>query len=532
MATHDDSGGENRKESAAVFCVNTQPTVVRSVDWLIRESKINPPPFHGKDRTQKDRERYKDRLKKDAKKRALDDVLDSGGIVTGRDKVRIPAGGGETPIYRPGRDRKGGQGKGGKPGQDKGDYIEVTFDEFLEWFFFDAIKLPNMLKKQFAKAMVKRWRRRGLSEVGPKVRLSKPYTERERKRRAAATLVTQPELFVAGFKDKCQEVFDAYIFYASASDQSRPIFPEPVYARMVNDVEMFLSRVETVGTLPPVQREDAGDYRKGKLAAVVAYLETHKDNGFAPYTCDEELSWRIEAFVLDTERAEEGIPDVFDVPFNNSDLRYHFMEERKEPEASAVAFMVKDRSGSTDGEPLRIMKAYFLINVIFLKMRYEDVKLVFISHDGQAYLWKSEQEFFNIGASGGTAVLPALKLVFDIAETGAKNEATGNFAGPFPLSTWNRYMFYGTDGDLFDDEKEVRLWWTKIVREAQFNYTGYLEVGTSWSGWSKDWRSGGLMLLGLPPDVKEFVGMAKANNMQEVGDAFVQILDKDRKKGA
>jgi hypothetical protein len=91
-------------------------------------------------------------------------------------------------------------------------------------------------------------------------------------------------------------------------------------------------------------------------------------------------------------------------------------------------------------------------------------------------------------------------------------------------------MFHATDGALFDGRTVIQDWWTKIIRTAKFNYCGYLEVGTSWFGGGGGWNLGGEALLGLPADVKQFLGMARANSLADVPDAFVQILTKDRVK--
>jgi hypothetical protein len=92
-------------------------------------------------------------------------------------------------------------------------------------------------------------------------------------------------------------------------------------------------------------------------------------------------------------------------------------------------------------------------------------------------------------------------------------------------------MFHATDGQLFDGDDAIRMWFTKIVR-APFNYVGYLECGTSWGGGRGGWEMAGEALLRLPADVKEHLGMARASSLKDVPDAFKLILDKDRQKGA
>jgi uncharacterized sporulation protein YeaH/YhbH (DUF444 family) len=144
-----------------------------------------------------------------------------------------------------------------------------------------------------------------------------------------------------------------------------------------------------------------------------------------------------------------------------------------------------------------------------------------------SYLWKNEEEFFKIGAGGGTVVDSSLKLIYEIAEKGAQCPQTKNSAGPFPKKVYNRFMFQGTDGDLFDGDAVIQGWWKKIVLEAEFNFCGYLETGTSWGGWGGRWHAGGQALLGLPPEAKERIGMARANKPDDVIKAFKDILTKN-----
>jgi len=298
-----------------------------------------------------------------------------------------------------------------------------------------------------------------------------------------------------------------------------------------HEVQDFLRSVENGNEADPLLDEDVDAFRKEVLDSIVAHLKEHGDTTVAPYTVHEGLQARIESYVFIKERDGEIIPSTLEVPFHKNDLRFNRIEEKDDPDSKAMVELILDRSGSMGGDPIIIAKAYFFICVLFLKTKYKEVAIVMISHDGQEYLWKTEEEFFKIGASGGTVAVPAWELAYNIAEFGAKSKTTGNSAGPYPAAAWNRYMFHATDGDLFDGDEAIREWFTKIVR-APFNYVGYLECGTSWGGGRGGWSMGGEALLGLPADVKAHVGMARANSLQDVPEAFKQILDKDRQKGA
>jgi uncharacterized sporulation protein YeaH/YhbH (DUF444 family) len=488
------------------------------------------PPSRGGDKTEKDRERYKERQKGKLKGK-MGDIIGDNPIITRPGKINVPVPPESEPIWRPGRDSSG-QGKGGKKaGQGAGDYVEMDFEEFLE-MFFESIGLPNMLKKMFAQTMVKTFKRRGLTNNGPKARMNKRATAVARLRRASALKNARPEDFVEDFAQKCQSVFEAYAFWAYSKSGATVVFPEPVMVLFDSEVEEFLTAVQNGNEANPLHPEDVADFRKSVLETIVAYLGENPEASVAPYSVHENLMERIESYVFNKERAGEVIPTTMEVPFHKSDFRFNRIEEKDDPDSKAMVELILDRSGSMGGDPIIIAKAYFFLCVLFLKTKYKEVAIVMISHDGQEYLWKTEEEFFKIGASGGTVAVPAWELAYNIAEFGAKSKTTGNSAGPFPASAWNRYMFHATDGDLFDGDEAIREWFSKIVR-APFNYVGYLECGTSWGGGrGGSWSLGGQALKGLPADVKAHVGMARASSLADIPEAFKQILDKDRQKGA
>ncbi len=523
------SSVQNQIRTAFVTDEAAQSIPVLAEHILADQSSISPPNDTG-DPTGPSRDRYRDRKKKKAKGK-IGDIISDNPIISGKPgKIRIPVDPDQEPIFRPGRDQNGqGGGPGaGQPGEDPGEFIEVSFEEFIE-MFFEALGLPNMLKKMFAESMVRTNKRRGISRVGPQARINKHETAVARLKRASAMRNSRPQDFVDDFALKCQSVFEAYVFWAAGADESRPILPEPLFMLVGDQVEEFLTEVERAGMTESVV--DKITYRQSVVVLVSRYLADNPDSTVAPYTVDEELRLRIEDYVFAKERDGEMIPTIDEVPFHKTDLRYNRIEEREDPDSKAMVGLILDRSGSMTGDPIVIAKAYFFICVLFLRTKYKHVAIIKISHDSQDYLWNTEEEFFKIGASGGTVAVPAWDLLYRIAEVGATCKQTGVYAGPFPASEWNRYMFHATDGQLFDGRGVIQHWWTKII-EAPFNYAGYLECVTSWGSRSGSWESGGEALLGLPDQISQYVGMARAASLADVPEAFAQILDKDRQKGA
>ncbi|MBK9277946.1 MAG: DUF444 family protein [Candidatus Obscuribacter sp.] len=226
------------------------------------------PPGRGGDKTERDRQRYKERQKGKVKGK-IGDIIGDNPVITRPGKINVPVDPEAEPIWRPGRDGSGQGGPGkGKPGSDPGDYVEMDFEEFIE-MFFESIGLPNMLKKMFAQTMVKTHKRRGLTNHGPRSRLNKRATAIARLRRAAAAKNVRPEEFVENFEEKCQSVFEAYVFWVPTCSRARvmaspfsPSLPTRSRAPTAPSTSSFprsrtpsrLIRLRT-RTLPPSVRE-------------------------------------------------------------------------------------------------------------------------------------------------------------------------------------------------------------------------------------------------------------------------------------
>lgn len=215
--------------------------------------------------------------------------------------------------------------------------------------------------------------------------------------------------------------------------------------------------------------------------------------------------------------AKPLIPSTKDIPFKRRDFRFERVDEVFDEDSKAVVFFVLDRSLSMEGKPLMLAKAFFMLNLMFLRNKYKEVALVMIAHDAQAYRIKEEKDFFGTKADAGTRAEPAWQMVWDVAQK------------EFPVSAWNRYMFQSSDGMLFDGDGVARKWYQHYI-ENDFNYLGYLEVVAEAYGGGdpKAWKELGRDLLRLDAKIKAHVGMAKAGEMTDLPNAFKTILAKDK----
>jgi hypothetical protein len=282
----------------------------------------------------------------------------------------------------------------------------------------------------------------------------------------------------------------------------------------------------------PKPRLKKGDTARARIRRAIGMRNANPE----AYLDEEEI---LEAFEDNVEAAIEGevkpadkknkkfskkIPTTKQVPFAKKDRRYHRVEETLDDDSKCVVFFVLDRSGSMGGDPLMLAKSFFLLNLLFLRTKYKDVRVVMIAHDAQAYRIDDERKFYQIEVDGGTMFVPAYEMVCEIAEK------------EFPISVWNRYMFQATDGYAFDGDQEIRDWMTKILgrgpNQLQFNYVGYLEIDPAgWNG-SDRWANAGQALLSLPAPIRAHLGMGKVRDLKGIPDAFKQILTKDKRKEA
>ena len=109
--------------------------------------------------------------------------------------------------------------------------------------------------------------------------------------------------------------------------------------------------------------------------------------------------------------AREGNPRFGDI--KKEDLRFKTWEEVMRYESNAVVIAMIDVSGSMGEFKKYIARSFYFWMVRFLRTKYDNVEIVFISHHTEAKE-VSEEQFFTQGESGGTVVSSAYQLALDI----------------------------------------------------------------------------------------------------------------------
>lgn len=154
--------------------------------------------------------------------------------------------------------------------------------------------------------------------------------------------------------------------------------------------------------------------------------------------------------------------------FKSDDLRFKTWEQRIEYQSNAVVISMMDVSGSMGEFEKYIARSFYFWMVRFLRTKYSNVQIVFISHHTEARE-VTEEEFFHKGESGGTQVSSAYGLALDIIRQ------------RFQPEDWNIYPFHFSDGDNLPWDNDLCV---KLVKEmmAQSNLFGYGEIREGYRG--------------------------------------------------
>lgn len=195
--------------------------------------------------------------------------------------------------------------------------------------------------------------------------------------------------------------------------------------------------------LPELQRRQLSNINSEKLKR-----KGYRSEGILP-RLDKKKSAiarikRMKAAGFDPEKAEED--ETFS--FHEDDLKYRHFKMTPKPCTNAVIFFIMDVSGSMTQDKKFLARSFFFLLYQFIRLKYDTVDVVFITHDTEAREVE-EKEFFTEATSGGTIASTAVVLMSDIIEK------------RFHPSSWNIYAFQASDGDNFSSDN------VKFIDEVQ-----------------------------------------------------------------
>lgn len=211
---------------------------------------------------------------------------------------------------------------------------------------------------------------------------------------------------------------------------------------------------------------------KGKKRSFTKYTYdlTDKNRGFGQ-VLDKKATIKkvIQTNILLGKIKESQTFNPEDLIINPKDQVYRILSKEKAYESQAVVFFVRDYSGSMQGKPTQIISTQHLLIFSWLMYQYQNNVLSrFILHDTEAKEVADFQQYYTLQVAGGTQVAPAFSLVNKIVETEQLDK------------NYNIYVFYGTDGDDWDNEGEQMLPELKKML-SYVNRTGITIARNNWS---------------------------------------------------
>jgi sporulation protein YhbH len=148
---------------------------------------------------------------------------------------------------------------------------------------------------------------------------------------------------------------------------------------------------------------------------------------------------------------------------SDEDLRFKIWVPETRRESNAVVIAMRDVSGSMGEFEKYISRTFYFWMVRFLRTKYTNVQIVFITHHTEAKE-VDEETFFKLGESGGTKVSSAYQLALEIIQR------------RYDPNAWNIYPFHFSDGDNWGDADNRRC--VELVQRLLevSNVFGYGEI--------------------------------------------------------
>ncbi|MHB1414251.1 MAG: sporulation protein YhbH [Chloroflexota bacterium] len=123
----------------------------------------------------------------------------------------------------------------------------------------------------------------------------------------------------------------------------------------------------------------------------------------------------------------------------DDDLRFRTWESDVRRESNAVVIAMRDVSGSMGEFEKYISRSFYFWMVRFLRTRYSNVQMIFLTHHTEAKE-VDEETFFKLGESGGTKVSSAYQLALKVIRE------------RYSPQLWNIYPIHFSDGDNWGEK--------------------------------------------------------------------------------
>lgn len=195
-------------------------------------------------------------------------------------------------------------------------------------------------------------------------------------------------------------------------------------------------------------------------------------------------------------------------PFHKDDMRYHHVTTDVDMQSNAVVICIMDTSGSMGTVKKYLARSFYFLLYQFVRLKYEQVELVFIAHHTEAKE-VTENEFFHKVESGGTYISSGYLKALEVINA------------RYHPSLWNIYAFHCSDGDNFYSDNERALASAKELCEV-CNLFGYGEIKPSGSAY----YSGSMLEVFSAIDMPNFHSIV-IEKKEDLWEGFRSFMMKD-----
>ena len=235
--------------------------------------------------------------------------------------------------------------------------------------------------------------------------------------------------------------------------------PGEDYYEVSIDIDTLAAMVFDGWELPDLQQKQAAEMETD----AIRFYDIRKKGPFSNMDKRRTIKENIRRNAMQGNARFGGIKD--------DDLRYRTWQNVRVSDTSAVVIAMRDVSGSMGEFEKSITRTFYYWMVKFLRTKYNNVQVVFITHHTEAKE-VDEESFFTLGESGGTRVSSAYELAIKIMKE------------RYPSAAWNIYPFHFSDGDNWGDTDNHRC--VDLVKTIMTlaNIFGYGEIRQG--GYSSD----------------------------------------------
>ena len=156
-------------------------------------------------------------------------------------------------------------------------------------------------------------------------------------------------------------------------------------------------------------------------------------------------------------------------PFHEDDMRFYHITTDYKLQSNAVVICIMDTSGSMGTVKKYLARSFYFLLYQFVRLKYQEVEIVFISHHTEAKE-VTEEEFFHKVESGGTYISSGYLKALEVIHS------------HYHPSLWNVYAFHCSDGDNFYSDNDKALETALQLCEV-CNLFGYGEIKPSGSAY-------------------------------------------------